>query len=97
MKNEKILSILIDESGDFGKLDNNNPYYYVIMVLHEQNDDITDKVDALESKVKNWGYENHYIHVGPLIRREKPYSLEVLVDLEEISRKFSQLLISLMI
>ena len=73
MKHENILSVLIDESGDFGKLDNNNPYYYVIMVLHEQKDDIKGRVDALETKVKNWGFENHYIHVGPLIRREKPY------------------------
>ena len=73
MKNENILSVLIDESGDFGKLDNNDPCYYVVMVLHEQNNDITDKVDALDKKIKNWGYENHYIHVGPLIRREKPY------------------------
>ena len=30
-------------------------------------------VDALESKLRNLGYENHYIHVGPLIRRERPY------------------------
>ena len=79
MKKENILSVLIDESGDFGKLDNNDPCYYVLMVLHEQNNSITDMVDALESKLRNWGYENHYIHVGPLIRREKPY----LNDLRE--------------
>ena len=46
------------------------------MVLHEQDKDIKDKADALDEQIKNWGYENHYIHVGPLIRREKPYLQE---------------------
>ena len=76
MKKENVLSVLIDESGDFGRLDYNDPYYYVIMVLHEQNNSIAGIVDILESKLRNWGYEKHYIHVGPLIRREPPY-LEV--------------------
>lgn len=80
MKKENILSVLIDESGDFGKLDYNDPYYYVLMVLHEQNNSINDMVDALETKLKNWGYENHYIHVGPLIRREKPYHNDLRED-----------------
>ena len=80
MKKENILSVLIDESGDFGKLDYNDPYYYVLMVLHKQNNSIADMVDALEEKLRNWGYENHYIHVGPLIRREKPYQNDLRED-----------------
>ena len=80
MKKENILSVLIDESGDFGKLDYNDPCYYVLMVLHEQSDSISDMVDALETKLNNWGYENHYIHVGPLIRREKPYHEDLRED-----------------
>jgi len=70
MKKENILSVLIDKSGDFEKLDNNDSYYYVLMVLHEQKNSINDMVEALETKFTNWGYKNHYIHVGPLIRRE---------------------------
>ena len=26
--------------------------------------------DLVEADEANWGYENHYIHVGPLIRKE---------------------------
>lgn len=73
MKKENILSVLIDESGDFGRLDRHDPYYHVVMVLHEQNKSITGMVDALNNKLQYWGYDNHYIHVGPLIRRERPY------------------------
>ncbi|MCR4558237.1 MAG: DUF3800 domain-containing protein [Saccharofermentans sp.] len=77
MKNEKILSVLIDESGDFGRVDQHDPYYHVVMVLHEQNKSISGMVSAFENKLYNWGYDNHYVHVGPLIRREKPYINEL--------------------
>ena len=73
---EKLLSVFVDESGDFGKLDNKCPNYYVTMVLHEQAIDIAEDVKQLENKLSYWGYPNHYIHVGPLIRREKPYTEE---------------------
>ena len=68
MRKERVLSVLIDESGDFGKLDRNDPFYHVVMV------------SALENKLRNWGYENHYIHVAPLIRRESPYVHELRED-----------------
>ena len=74
MRKERVLSVLIDESGDFGKLDRNDPFYHVVMVLHEQDKSIKGLVSALDSKLRNWGYENHYIHVAPLIRRETPYA-----------------------
>ena len=69
----KTLSILIDESGDFGSLDSKDPYYHVVMVIHEQQNDITEKVNSFSRSLNNRGYTNHYLHVGPLIRREKPY------------------------
>jgi len=34
---EKILSVFIDESGDFGPYEPHAPYYLVAMVLHNQN------------------------------------------------------------
>ena len=77
MRKERVLSVLIDESGDFGKLDRNDPFYHVVMVLHEQDKSINGLVSALENKLRNWGYENHYIHVAPLIRREPPYVHEL--------------------
>lgn len=73
MKSAKALSVLIDESGDFGKLDPKDPNYHVVMVVHEQQNDITEKVRAFNRTLNDRGYPNHYIHVGPLIRREKPY------------------------
>ncbi len=74
MKADNILSILIDESGDFGKYDPRDPFYHVVMVLHEQNNDISDMVSSIKTSLNYRGYDNHYIHVGPLIRREKPYT-----------------------
>lgn len=73
---ENILSIFVDESGDFGKTDPKHPFYYVTLVLHEQVNNISDSVCKLDNLLTNWGYSNHYIHVGPLIRREKPYTEE---------------------
>ena len=49
---EKILSIFIDESGDFGKFDSKNPYYYVSLVLHDQSIDITENIKNLEEQGK---------------------------------------------
>jgi len=65
---------MIDESGDFGKFDPRDPVYHVVMVLHEQDKDITGMVRSLKDTLNNRGYKNHYIHVGPLIRRESPYT-----------------------
>ena len=69
----KILSVFIDESGDFGKYDPKSPYYYVSMVLHDQSVDISSEIDRLEQRVTNFGFPHHAIHVGPIIRREKQY------------------------
>lgn len=51
MKADNILSILIDESGDFGKYDPRDPFYHVVMVLHEQNNDISDMVSSIKTSL----------------------------------------------
>ena len=76
-KEEKILSVFIDESGDFGKFEKHAPFYYVAMVLHDQSNDISRQISMLEERTANWGYPNHAIHTGPLIRREEPYLNEL--------------------
>lgn len=43
------LSIFVDESGDFGKVENNSPYYLVSLVFHNQSDDIYQQITALEN------------------------------------------------
>ena len=70
---EKVLSVFIDESGDFGQYNPASPNYYVAMVLHNQEIDISKNIEALERQVSNWGYPEHTIHTGPLIRRESVY------------------------
>jgi len=70
---EKVLSVFIDESGDFGQYNPASPNYYVAMVLHNQEVDISKNIEALERQISNWGYPEHTIHTGPLIRRESVY------------------------
>ena len=45
---EKVLSVFIDESGDFGQYNPASPNYYVAMVLHNQAIDISKNIGALE-------------------------------------------------
>ena len=70
---EKVLSVFIDESGDFGEYNPLFPNYYVAMILHNQEIDISKNIEVLERQVSNWGYPEHTIHTGPLIRRESVY------------------------
>lgn len=68
----KELSIFVDESGDFGRVDNSSPYYLVTLVFHSQADDISAQLVKLNKELK----ENdcpEYIHTGPIILRETPY------------------------
>ena len=43
---EKILSVFIDESGDFGQYNSHSPYYLVAMVLHNQDVDISGNISV---------------------------------------------------
>ena len=64
------LSIFIDESGDFGPVQNHNDYYLVSFVIHEQDNDISEEVKKLEKGVHDAGFNIEYIHTEPVIRRE---------------------------
>lgn len=74
----KILSIFIDESGDFGKYDFHSPNYYVAMVLHDQSIDISENIKRLEEHLKRIGYPQHAIHTGPIIRKESFYQNDLM-------------------
>lgn len=84
----RILSIFIDESGDFGPYDPNAPYYIVSMVLHDQSVSIAKNIDDFETHLTNLGYRQHAVHVGPLIRRESVYINDYI---EQRRRLFSSL------
>lgn len=77
---EKILSVFIDESGDFGSYEFHAPYYLVSMILHNQDNDINENIKVFNSHLLNLGYENHAIHTGPLIRRESIYSNDLMEE-----------------
>jgi len=77
---DKILSVFIDESGDFGPYEPHAPYYLVAMVLHDQNIDITENIKVFDTHLFNLGYEHHAIHTGPLIRRESVYSNDLVEE-----------------
>ncbi|MBQ8799952.1 MAG: DUF3800 domain-containing protein [Lachnospiraceae bacterium] len=53
MKN-KVLSVFVDESGDFGQYNPSSPNYYVAMVLHNQEVDIERNISALEKQISNY-------------------------------------------
>lgn len=68
------LSIFVDESGDFGKTDNKNPYYLLTLVLHDQSKPLSlSKLEWLDNRLKGLFSEgsNTYVHAGPIIRKEK--------------------------
>ena len=70
---ENVLSVFIDESGDFGNYSKNSPYYMVGIVFHDQRVDITEDIAALNRHIKELGFPPHAVHMGPLIRRESLY------------------------
>lgn len=74
---QKVLSIFIDESGDFGKFDPKAPCYYVAMVFHNQSEDISEQIKSLDEHIKNFGLKFKVFHTGPLIRREEVYRYEL--------------------
>lgn len=68
----RTLSIFIDESGDFGAYEEHAPYYIISAVLHNQNINISEDINRLESYLLSI-FERRPIHTGPLIRRESDY------------------------
>lgn len=64
------LSILIDESGDFGETRDVRDYYLVTFVLHDQSKSITQEISKLEETIRLQNYGIEYIHTGPIIRKE---------------------------
>lgn len=70
----QVLSIFVDESGDFGEYAKHAPYYIVSMVFHDQTVDISPNIKHLDHSLIQIGYgDGQAIHTEPLIRRERPY------------------------
>ena len=71
----KVLSVFVDESGNFCFPDSESRFYILGMVLHDQAIDISAEIANLERSDSEIGLEGHCFHAGPLIRREKNYSM----------------------
>lgn len=84
---EKI-SIFVDEAGDFGEYSDKCPYYLISMIFHDQENKIQDNLKILNEKLKNYGYEGHHLHTGPLIRREEEYKSLKMDDRKKIFMTF---------
>lgn len=67
----KVLSIFIDESGDFGDYDYKSPFYVLTLVLHDQSLKFDDLLYKLNAQFNRLGYKTQNIHVGPIIRKEE--------------------------
>jgi len=80
------LSVFIDESGTFSEYVHTEPYYIVTLVFHDQANDISTYVDALNSRLSEFSNPSKTIHSGPLIRRENEYQS---MSIEERVRLFN--------
>lgn len=69
----KTLSVFIDESGDFGESDNENSYYLVSFVFHDQLDLIEEITNKLQTSMREAGFIIEYLHTSPIIRREDAF------------------------
>lgn len=76
---EKILSIFIDESGDFGFIKDASKYYLITMVFHDQKLNISSNIEKIKGKP--------VFHAGPIIRREPPFQDSTI---EERKKYFNQ-------
>ncbi len=83
----KELSIFIDESGDFGRYDHISPYYIIGIVLHDQKDDISTQVTALDHSISETKLKRNLVHVGPLVRREKEYKYLSVQERRSVLRR----------
>ncbi|TSD62171.1 DUF3800 domain-containing protein [Aeromicrobium piscarium] len=80
-------SIFIDESGDFGPFQKHSPFYVLSLVLHDQSDDISRHLDSIHEGLRARKLpQDHAVHTGPLIRREREYRWMGLSDRRSIFR-----------
>ena len=87
--NMSVLSIFIDESGDFGQYDYRAPYYIISMVFHNQKMDLSEAIRKLEYELSNLGLDNHCIHAGPIIRAEEEYRYISIEDRRKVFKRIT--------
>ena len=81
------LSIFVDESGDFGEYDYHSPYYIIVMVFHNQNENIRPAIIKLNRELSYLNLDNLCIHTGPIIRKEEIYINQSVSERRHIFNK----------
>lgn len=74
MKKPKRLDIYIDESGDFSSYSQENAFYSIAFVFVDNRSDNTIALFKYKNYLENLYKGEHFVHVGNLVRGEKPYS-----------------------
>ena len=70
---KKQLDIYIDESGDFSVFTKQNPLYSVAFIMVKKDDDNDSAINRFDNYLDNLFGGDHFVHVGNLVRAEKPY------------------------
>lgn len=75
-KEDKTLSVFVDESGTFRHPDPSSRYYIVGLVFHDQAVDILRLANELDVATARMGLDPEVFasHAGPLIRKEKAFA-----------------------
>ncbi len=73
MKKQKELHVYIDESGDFSPYSKENPLYAVSFVFVDPSEDNKKTINHFNLNLERLIGGNHFVHVGNLVRGEKPY------------------------
>ena len=74
MTQQKKLEIFIDESGNCSAFSKENPIYSVALVMVETEVDNVGPINKFNHNLSSLVGGNHFVHVGNLIRGEKPYT-----------------------
>ena len=72
----QVISVFIDESGDFGFVGDASKYYLITFIFHNQKYDISSNIE----KIKN----RPVFHAGPIIRREYPFQNDSLEERKKL-------------
>jgi len=73
---EKVISVFIDESGDFGFVGDASKYYLITFIFHNQKDDISVNINKIKDRP--------VFHAGPIIRREYPFQNDTLEERKKL-------------
>ena len=68
-----ILSIHVDESGNFNLSNMQNQRYCLALVFHDQADSISSNLEILDEKLLSMECNVPFIHTTPLIRQDVPF------------------------